>query len=245
MARAGFDPKAKERRQKIILAVGSVVLLALLALQGPKTLKRLNPPEAPAAPATTALPAAAKPTASGTAPTSSPAAGSALPDSDATPAALPGQLVSFELFRSKDPFVPQVAAESAGTAAGGSEPASGGPAPPPEAPAAKPASESAAAGFSQAGSSATPAGEGSERAPSSARISTNGAVETVAVSKSFPAAEPVFRLVSLTRDSASIAIVGGSYDSGAATVTLKKGKPLTLMNSADRKRYRLRLLSTS
>ena len=244
MARAGFDPKAKERRQKIILAAGSVVLLALLALQGPKTLKRLNPPEAPAAPATTAPPAVAKPNASGTAPTSSPAAGSALPDSDASPAALPGQLVSFELFRSKDPFVPQVAAESAGTAASGSEPASGGPAPPPEAPAANPGSEGAGAGFSQAGSPATPAGEGSERA-SSARISTNGAVETVAVSKSFPAAEPVFRLVSLTRDSARIAIVGGSYDSGAATVTLRKGKPVTLMNSADRKRYRLRLLSTS
>ncbi len=82
------------------------------------------------------------------------------------------------------------------------------------------------------------------RAPSSARISVNGVTQTVRVSNGFPSADPIFRVVSLAPRSAKISIVGGSYDSGAEAVTLEQGKPLTLMNSADGKRYRLRLLST-
>jgi hypothetical protein len=45
--------------------------------------------------------------------------------------------------------------------------------------------------------------------------------------------------VSVTAHSAKISIVGGSYSSGAATVTLRENKPVTLMNTADGTRYKL------
>ena len=55
----------------------------------------------------------------------------------------------------------------------------------------------------------------------------------------------IFKLVSLTKNGAKIAIAGGSLDNGAPTVTLTKGKPVTLMNTADGTRYVLRLVSVS
>ena len=60
-----------------------------------------------------------------------------------------------------------------------------------------------------------------------------------------PKADPVFTLVSLTATTAKIGIAGGSLESGSQTVTLKKNKPVTLMNTADGTRYVLRLVSTS
>jgi hypothetical protein len=67
----------------------------------------------------------------------------------------------------------------------------------------------------------------------------------VAVGQAFPQSDPLFRLVSLTRRTAKIAIAGGSYEDGRPTVTLKKGKPVTLMNTADGARYQLLLISIS
>jgi hypothetical protein len=78
-----------------------------------------------------------------------------------------------------------------------------------------------------------------------ATISVNGIAGTVTVGGSFPTSAPVFTLVSLTRASAKIGIAGGSYENGAATVTLVKGKTVTLMNTADGARYTLRLLSAA
>ena len=51
-----------------------------------------------------------------------------------------------------------------------------------------------------------------------------------------------FHLVSLTSHSAKISIVGGEYSNGSRTVTLKEGKPVTLMNAADGTRYKLILM---
>jgi hypothetical protein len=55
----------------------------------------------------------------------------------------------------------------------------------------------------------------------------------------------VFTLVSLTQRAAKIGIAGGSYENGAATVTLAKGKTVTLMNTADGTRYVLRLVAVA
>jgi hypothetical protein len=60
----------------------------------------------------------------------------------------------------------------------------------------------------------------------------------------FPKADPVFQLVSLTSTSAKIAIAGGSYTGGQQAVTLTKGTQLTLMNTANGRQYVLRLLAT-
>ena len=76
-------------------------------------------------------------------------------------------------------------------------------------------------------------------------ISVNGAPETVQAGGTFPASDPYFKLVSLTKKGAKISIAGGSLANGAPTVTLTKNKPLTLMNTADGTRYVLRLVSVS
>jgi hypothetical protein len=70
----------------------------------------------------------------------------------------------------------------------------------------------------------------------------NGTSESVATGGAFPAATPVFQLVSLTASTAQVAVAGGSYSTGAQTLTLKVNKPVTLVNTADGTRYTLTLL---
>src|SRR5687767_6992372 len=111
--RKRVDPlQAKAAKQKKIAIGGVVVLCLLLAIQGPKTLKMLKGPSpttaaapAPVAPATP-VPGAPAPADGAAAPTGVTDL-SALVDSDLPPAPDTGQLVSFERFASKDPFVPQ------------------------------------------------------------------------------------------------------------------------------------------
>jgi hypothetical protein len=58
---AAADARAKERRQKIIAGVGGAVLVVVLLIQGPKTLKRFSGSAAAAPPATAVSPAPAAP----------------------------------------------------------------------------------------------------------------------------------------------------------------------------------------
>ena len=77
----------------------------------------------------------------------------------------------------------------------------------------------------------------------SAVISINGSQgEKVDVGRAFPASRKIFRLISLKPGVAKIGVVGGTLV-GGGTVSLHRGKPLTLMNTADGSRYRIRLLS--
>ena len=212
-----FDAKAKAKRQKIVAAVLGVVLLGVLAWQIPSLMKTMNkkppPNAAPAAPVAAPPPGAP---ATGT-PVSAPGT---LADSDPSPEAGSGQLLSFDRFTSKDPFVQQATAPEA-PAAPAPKPTPPPPPPPPP----------------------PPASSGPKY--NSAQISVNGETEQVGVGGSFPAADPVFRLVSLTKSTAKVAIAGGSLSSGDSTVTLTKGKKLTLMNTADGTRYELVLKSVS
>jgi hypothetical protein len=86
----------------------------------------------------------------------------------------------------------------------------------------------------------------SSTAPADVLISTNGVCERVALKGTFPADEDIFRVVSIEPEgkAVEIAVVGGSYDSGKATATLKRGEKLTLVNTADGTRYVIGLLST-
>jgi hypothetical protein len=72
-------------------------------------------------------------------------------------------------------------------------------------------------------------------------ISVNGVLMSVSTGADFPAATPLFHLVSVTSSTAKISIAGGSYSSGAASVTLHVNKAVTLMNTADGTRYTLEL----
>ena len=231
-----LDPKAKEKRQKIVAAVGGVILIALLIWRVPPMIALMNKKPV----TSSATPAAAAPVVPGA--PAVPAGGSTgdtaqLADSDISPTAGPGQLVSFGRFVSKDPFVPQSGRRCvdsagvtivcpAGTASGtGSKKTPKRPIKEPELDVEVPSPRS------------TPA------ARAGAQISVNGATDGVAVGATFPSGDPVFRLVSIAGKTAKVAIDGGSYASGNATLTLRRGEPVTLVNTADGTRYRVVLVA--
>jgi len=238
--------KAKAAKQKKIAIGGAVVLVALLAFEVPKTMKMLNqnaappviqsttttPTVTPADPNSLAAPTlGGTPTATTTTPTDT--------TSDlvaAVPVSVdPGQIETFQKFASKDPFAVQVTAGgSSGSSSSGSSSSSGG-----SSTTTTPTTLAPAPSSPSTPSSPAPA-------PTSAIISLNGELETVAVKSDFPTTGAtfsrvgtLFHLVSLTAKTAKIAIVGGSYADGAPAITLKMGAPLTLQNTADGTKYTL------
>jgi hypothetical protein len=243
MAKKVLDPKAKAKRQKVIAAVLGALLLGVLAFQLPRTLKMLHQSSASASPAATTTAATGTTGAAGALAVSGSTSGSGstgdgLTDSGVLPAPQSGQLLAFSRFRSKDPFTQQIDLKCASdsgstggcTSTGTTLPTGGG----------KPNKPSGT-------KTSTPPSAGRVTAvkPTSAEISVNGTTESVATGAQFPASNPTFVLVSLTKSSAKIAIAGGSIEGNRQTVTLKKGVALTLMNTADGTRYVLRLVSVA
>jgi hypothetical protein len=227
------DLKAKAKRQKIIAAGGGVLLLAVLAFQVPRTMAMLNAKPAPPAPA--AVAPGTVPSDPSVLPTPGAVGGGAAPsasgdgtlvDSDPAPTPANGQLISFGRFASKDPFVEQIDETTAG-GGGGSTPTS-------------PGSGETPVGGVVPGS---PTAGGAPGVAGSAVISVNGVQETVTAGGEFPKDSPVFRLVKVTGGEARIGIAGGALASGSPTVTLRKGKAVTLVNTADGTRYELKLVS--
>jgi hypothetical protein len=239
------EAKAKAAKQKKIAIGGGILLVALLAIQGPKTLKMLSPKPLPPLNAATATPTSTTPTVTPSDPNSlaaptlggTPAAAPVAVDTsnlvDAVPvSADPGQIESFQKFASKDPFAVQATSAGAPVKSGSSPKRSGGGA----------TSTTPAVTPSSPSSPSSP----SAPAPTSAVISLNGEVMGVSVGGDFPTAGAtflragsLFHVVSLTAKTAKIAIVGGSYADGAHAITLKMGTPLTLQNTADGTKYTL------
>ncbi len=253
--------KRRVRRQKQFIAVGSVCLLAILGYQMPKLLGGHDKTSAPAVTTTTASTATAA-TGSPPAPT-----GATLRDTDGIAVERDtSQLLSFGIFKSKDPFVQQLSAAPA--PAPHTVPAPTTPVqkkttkkPPSAAPVPVPTTTVASGPpvvttpvpvptstvpattpvIPPAGTPGAPA-PGTPGAPSTAAtvfVTTNGVCEQLALNATFPANEDIFRLVEIAKDGKSIriAIVGGSYDSGQATATAKLGEKLTLVNTSDGSRY--------
>ena len=225
------DPlKAKQKRQKVIAAVLGVLFVGVLAFQVPRVMKMMKTPPNPHAndsvttTTATGTPSLAAPTLRGAEQpaTIDPTTGAPVAVS-ATQPVQDGQLASFSRFASKDPFNQQLSddkgssptSSSSGGGSGSGSAGSGGTSSPPQIP------------------------RGSKPQPGSAVISVNGTLYTVATASDFPQANPLFHLVSVTAHSAKISIAGGTYSSGAATVTLKENKPVTLVNTADGTRYTL------
>jgi hypothetical protein len=241
------------KRQKQFIAVGSVVLLALLGFEMTKFLGHGSSHSA--ARTTTAASSVA-----GSPAPSAPAA--SLPDTDRLVVQRnTNQLLSFGLFGSKDPFVQQLTqpppsatptpAPTTPTtpstpAASPETPTSTTPTTPSQEPAAPetPTTETqlpaGAPGATTPSSPTEPAGP-----VDSVLISTNRVCQQLAVNGTFPEGEDIFRVVSIAKDgkSVDIGVVGGSYDSGQATATLKLGQTLTLVNTADGTRYAIELKS--
>jgi len=252
------DPiKQREKRARIMAAIGGVLLLAVGGYEVPSVLnasKGAAPPPASSIPLThtTTLPTTTSASASsassgGAAP--APKDSEGLVDPNAAPPSSATQLVSFSMFDTKDPFRPQVTTTAAGTATS---------------PTSTTATSTNATTTTQLGTvvppggssgagqtTTTPAGGGASTTTTTttpsgptATIAVNGVRSTVAAQGTFPSSAPVFRLVSFTSDSAQVSIVGGSYASGDPALTLKLGQPVTLENTTDGKRYTLELVAT-
>jgi len=244
---------AKDRRQKQIAIVGGVVLAILLAIQAPKLLHHGGSP-APATGTTSATQTTPNDSTAPSSPVGSTqttvaggvavAAGAAvtptapthtrLPNSDVGPRRLKSQLASFEMFRSKDPFVQQVSTEQSQTPP---TPQGGTTA------AATPAPATTAPASGTLTSTLQPTRTLSQHG--GAVIEVNGKTQTVSAGDTFPKGDPTFRLVSVANGVALIGIANGAYSSGAQTVSLTAGKTLTLVNTSSGLRYELRLVSTS
>ena len=227
-----FDPRAKAKRQKIVAGVLGLVLLGVLIFQAPTILSLFGGGSSTASepagePAAAPVPVA--PTAPGMSAAPAPAGGTpALVDSDPAPTPTDGQLVTFDRFESKDPFVQQVEDTPTGQASAPSVRADTG----------------AKADDPEHDGGGQPAPQPAPRAVDRAvTIAVNGTEHEVSAGATFPQDDPIFRLVSVRRGTAKIGIVGGGYASGAPTITLQKGgKPVTLMDTADGTTYVLRFV---
>lgn len=232
---------AKAKKQKMILIVGGVLLLAVAAIQVPKLMKGSGSAAAPApaaaSAATPSVTGAPVPVAAAAIPTkgSVVVAGVALPRARAVKVET-SQLASFTLFEVKDPFVPKVDEDNAAEVAADPSSNQNGTAPP--------------AG-SGTGSTAAPNGSTSaDTTPAAppapivyATIDFNTKPQQLQVKGTFPTPEPMFVLRSLTKKQAKISVAGGSFD-GGKPVTLKLGKKVTLVNTATGVRYVLKLTYT-
>src|SRR3954452_18010158 len=119
------EAKAKAAKQKKIAIGGGILLVALLAIQGPKTLKMLNSKPLPPLTAPSTVPTTTTPTVTPTDPNSlaaptlggTPAAAAPVEASNLV-AAVPvsadaGQIDTFQKFASKDPFIAQTTGDGA------------------------------------------------------------------------------------------------------------------------------------
>jgi hypothetical protein len=206
---------ARERKQKIFVAVGGIFLLVMLAIQLPRLLGGSGEPAA--APATPGR--AAEPTRPGATPV-------VLIGSTGAAPAVPGKIASFGTFRKKDPFVQLVVANSAPLGEGKASEGGGKKAE------VKGSSKSFSNGEKQAAATVT-------------IVSVNGVRQTLAPGATFPASDPVFVLISEQPAARSVVVgvVGGQYAGGSKTAKLTVGKPLMLVNTATGAKYRISVVS--
>jgi hypothetical protein len=217
---------ARERKQKIFVAVGGVFLLVLLAIQLPKILGGSSGSEAasettPAATTPATTPATTRPTPS---PPSSPAAG--LGGAVSFSSSEQAKLRAFTVFSRKDPFVQQVVTPS-GSSSGS-------------------ASGTSSKGETKPSEEKTPSQEFATGPKASVTvIRVNGVPEPVTPGAAFPSADPVFVLVAEQprKKTVTIGIAGGAYASGQKTIALAVGKAVVLENTATGATYRLVLVS--
>ncbi len=248
---------AKDKKMRKVAIGLSVVFVAVLAYEVLPLVMHgggSSPAAAPAAAPTTSAPTTATPaptTATGTpAPATTPA-GSAvaavtptatstkLTNSDQAPNVGKAQLYSFSQFSGRDPFAQQIIDATSGQTDASGGDAQGNPT----------QTGSTTSSSSTTASTGTTAAVTHHRptrtlaVTGAARIAVNGRVQVVRVGASFPSGNPLFRLVSVTNGVAKIGIATGSYSSGAKSVSLRAGRSLTLVDTADGIRYQIRLVS--
>jgi hypothetical protein len=210
---------ARERKQKIFVVVGGLLLVGLLAIQLPKLLGGSSTPEAATTTTEAAVPGQAAP------------AGSSTVALVGVPGTESGKLTLFSVFDAKDPFVQQVVTQAEASAEAGGETA------------AKGAGSAGSAGTTAEKPTKFSTGKTSVAAVTI--VTVNGARQVLEPGMRFPASDPLFVLVAEKPGSKAVVvgIAGGAYSGGDKTTTLKVGKPLTLVNTATGARYRISLVS--
>jgi hypothetical protein len=247
--------KQREKRTKIAAIVGTALMVLVAAYEIPSMLKVMNtkPPANTRYDPGPSLTPGGLPNVAAGAPGAKVAAAPSgqFVDTDAPPASGAGQLVSFSVFETKNPFTPQVSTAQAppDTGAGTTTTPTAANKPGAGVPATTGTTTTTATppGVSAVPSTQPPGGTTTTTAAPpqpTVSLSVNGVVSHVASGGTFPSGKPVFRLTSWSKGGAQIAIVGGSYASGTGTLTLHVGEAVTLENQTDGKRYTLELLST-
>ena len=218
----------RERKQKIFVAVGGVLLALLLVFVTlPKVLGGgSSSPEAAGTDTTSTtstVPGQVAPPPTGT--------GTPTPAAAGVTVAATTKLSSFSAFRQKDPFVQQVATPGQAAAAAVSSATPDG-------------AGKAAKGTKDEGSTQK-FSVGAKAAATSTIVTVNGARQVVAPGARFPAADPLFVLVAEKPEAKAIEIgvVGGAYSGGDRTTTLKVGRSLTLVNTTTGAKYKISLVS--
>ncbi len=167
-----------------------------------------------------------------------------------------GQLTNFGAFASKDPFHAPAASLAVTTGSSSTTPSATKttvpataqtktkptPKPKPK-PVAKPVAKPKAA-IPLGSPPATVPFTSPAAAPDAALIITNGKRQIVPIGGGFPRAQPLFKLVSLAahKKAIRIAVLGGSFTNGVATLLVKRDTVLTLANESDGLRYVIKLL---
>jgi hypothetical protein len=260
MAKKQDNKAARERKQKIFLAVAGVVFVGLMVIQGPKLLKQVRGSES-AAPAASSSKADST-TASGSTSTAVPASAATSAPAPAPVAHVPapksartqlagviivpeqpvkagdGQLSSFSRFTSKDPFVQQVGdqplptpQEIAGMGATPKAPDLAQPQP------TSPATPSLPSTGTDKGGAAVKVVE----TPTLAVLLVNGKLHSLEAGKRFPKGDPAFLLKTLKPGRVGIAVANGSF-AGGGVLTLRVGRKVTLVNTATGARYVVKLV---
>jgi hypothetical protein len=250
--------KKREKRSKILLIAAGVAFLALAVYEVPTMLALMNkkPPAGttydpgPSSVVGGAPTASALPNVAG-APVAAASKGD-LVDTDVPPASAAGQLVTFEVFQTKNPFAPQIttttsAADTSGAPTTASKPGADVPTNPLAPPTTTTPTATLPGGSILPGTttpSTTTTTTTTAAPPPTVSILVNGVVSKVSTNGTFPSGAPVFRLAGYGHTTAQIGIVGGSYQAGGQTITLQQGVPVTLQNTTDGKQYKIELLST-
>ncbi|MBV8064170.1 MAG: hypothetical protein JOY73_01445 [Actinobacteria bacterium] len=217
--------KAKQQKQKRLAVALCAVLVLVLVYEVPHTMKLMkSTPNAVVVNSSASATPAPNPTT--TTPTLPPQAAADEASAASTPTSTtslvasvqatpdPGQLTEFQEFASKDPFDQSIQKVAGST----------------------PTTTTPSKTSTTASTPKTPPSP----PPTDAVISVNGQLSSVQVGADFPAApSPLFHLLSLTSKEAKVTIAGGSYASGAPSLTLTVGKAVTLQNTADGTQYTL------
>jgi hypothetical protein len=227
------EKAAKQKKLLFILIPGFLVVVYFFLLPTLTKGGGGSPAVAAAAPSVTTTPGTVTPATPGTVTPVTPVASGA-PGAVAAPsysfAASDSQLKRFSgNLKSKDPF-----AGAAGSL----------PTPTPKTPVVAPTPPSVPG--STTPDSTTPGSTTPAAAPFIyAVVSVNGVAEGVSLNAAFPAAGPLFRLSGIGTGSITFSLVSGSFANRAQSVKLRKGRKVTLRNTADGSRYVLQLIAVS